>query len=102
MDKRIAGLMGAAAALTTLGTAQAAPGQPSGPTPAANYRELLDPIPNAVPLLKADNERLSQERFDVAQVSVQIGHHHHHHHGRIIIKRRYHHHHHHHHHHFHD
>jgi len=47
MDKKLAGLWGAAAALTTMTAAQAAPAcEPD--LPAANsYRDLLDPIPNA-------------------------------------------------------
>jgi hypothetical protein len=96
MDKKIAGLLGAAAALTTLGAAQASPAQPTEAAPAASYRDLLDPIPNAMPLLKADDERQAQARGEqLAQVEVRIGHHHHHHHWR----RYYHHHHHYHHHH---
>jgi hypothetical protein len=99
MDKRIAGLLGAAAALTTMTSAQAAPA-PAGSGPVTSYRDLLDPVPNAVPLLQADNARLGEtqanEKTEVAQITIGIGHHHHHHHVRV---RRHHHHHHHHHHH---
>jgi hypothetical protein len=92
MDKKIAGLLGAAAALTAVSGAQAAT-TPQGTelAPAANYADLLQPVPNAVQALKADDAR--RDEMQVAQVSVQIGHHHHHHH------RYYRHHHHHHHHH---
>src|ERR1700722_13793046 len=96
MDKRIAGLLGAAAALTTMTAAQA------GPEPVTSYRDLLDPVPNAVPLLQADNARLGEtqanQNTEVAQVTIQVGHHHHHHHHVRIIRRHHHHHHHHHHH----
>jgi hypothetical protein len=110
MEKKIAGLLGAAAALTTITNAQAAPAQLSEPTAATNYRELLNPIPNAVPLLKADDARLAKTRTNdaarLAQISVQVGHHHHHHHHRGVRVRVDHHHHHHfrhhHHHHHHD
>jgi hypothetical protein len=95
MDKKIAGLLGAAAALAAVGSANAATEAQGNPqNPAAGYRELLNPVPNAVAALKADDARRETEARNVktAQVSVQFGHHHHHHHVR-------HHHHHHHHHH---
>jgi hypothetical protein len=108
MDKKLAGLLGAAAALTTMTAAQAAmPGQQTELAPPTSYRDLLDPIPNPMSALKADDARRDEApRTEIAQVSVQMGHHHHHHHHhRGVILRigpghhRYHHHHHHHHHH---
>ena len=57
MDKKLAGLLGAAAALTTMTAAQAAPARGSELPRATSYRDLLDPIPNALPLLKADDQR---------------------------------------------
>lgn len=109
MDKKIAGLLGAAAALTTMtAAAQAMPAQNSELAPATSYRDLLDPIPNAVPMLKADDARLANRSAEeVAQISVQLGHHHHHHHHHhhgVVVHlgphhpRHYYHHHHHHHH----
>ena len=99
MDRKIAGLLGAAAALTTMTGAQAAPTQ-AGPGPETSYRDLLAPVANAVPLLEADNARLAaaqaNEKTEVAEITIGVGHHHHHHHVRVI--RRPHHHHHHHHH----
>lgn len=105
MDKRIAGLLGAAAALTTVTAAQAvAPAQATEPT---SYRDLLNPVPNAVAALKADEAQMAQQRpaeatneMQVAQVFYRRHHHHHHH---IIIRPfrrhfRFHDHHHHHHH----
>jgi hypothetical protein len=65
-------------------------------------RDLLDPIPNALPLLKADDQRLAQSA-GTRTAQVVIGHHHHH--GARVYVRvapradRHHHHHHHHHHH---
>jgi hypothetical protein len=102
MDKKLAGLLGAAAALTTLTAAQAAPVSGSEFPQATSYRDLLDPIPNAVPLLKADDARLAQTGA-VRTAEVVVGHHHHHHHRGVTVRvgPRYHRHHHHHHHHHH-
>lgn len=98
MDKKIAGLLGAAAALTAVTAAQATPAPQLAP--ATSYRDLLDPIANAVPTLQAeDGLRASRSANQVAQISVQLGHHHHHHH--IVVRRRHHHHHHHNYHHHH-
>ena len=106
MDKKIAGLLGAAAALATVGGANAATEVQGTPqNPATAYRELLNPVPNAVAALKADDARREAEARNVktAQVSVQLGHHHHHHGVRIRVGHHHHHHvrrsHHHHHHH---
>src|SRR5271163_4128230 len=117
MDKKLAGLLGAAAALTTMSSAQAAaPVQQTEIVPVTSYRDLLDPVPNALSALKADDARLAesqgmqdqstQDGVRVAQITVQVGHHHHHHHHhhRGVVVRvgpghpRHHHHHHHHHH----
>jgi len=58
MDKKIAGLLGAAAAFTTVTAAHAAvPGQQTELTPPSSYGELLQPVPNAVAMLKADDLR---------------------------------------------
>ena len=107
MDKKIAGLLGAAAALAAVGSANAATEAQGNPqNPAAGYRELLNPVPNAVAALKADDARRDAEARNVktAQVSVQFGHHHHHHHHHharphivVVPPHRHHHHHHHHH-----
>ena len=84
MDKKIAGLLGAAAALATISSVQAAPAQTTVLPQATSYRDLLDPVSNAMPLLKADDARLAEKRSsegtEVAQITVQVGHHHHHHH----------------------
>lgn len=105
MDKRIAGLLGAAAALTAVSTAQATTPQSTELAPATSYRDLLDPVANALPLLKAEDARTAQQSAtEVAQISVQLGHHHHHHHhhhGPVIRLGPGHHHHHHPHHHHH-
>jgi hypothetical protein len=93
MDERIAGLLGAAAALTAVNSAQAAtPTQEAGLAPAASYRELLNAVPNAVAALKADQ---AEQTGAPASGETRLAYHHHHHHHRQ-------HHHHHHHHHRHD
>jgi hypothetical protein len=83
MDKRIAGLLGAAAAVTALSGVQAN----AAPAQAASYADLLQPVPNAVSELQADDARRATE--PEAHVQLAQYHHHHHHHWR-----RYHHHHH--------
>jgi hypothetical protein len=100
MDKKIAGLLGAAAALTAINTTtQATPAQNTELAPGTTYRDLLNPVPNALSALKADNARLSRDQANgptrLAQVSVQVGHHHHHHHHGVRIRVGQHHHHHH-------
>jgi hypothetical protein len=105
MDKKVAGLLGAAAALTTLTAAHAA--TPAQTTEPASYRDLLNPVANPVEALKADDARLAQKTEaapNETQVAQVFYHHHHHHHHHVIIRpfRRHwrHHHHHHHHHHY--
>jgi len=108
MDKKIAGLLGAAAALATVSGANATEVQGNAQNPAASYRDLLNPVPKALEALKADDARLANRPTDevkLAQVGIVVGHHHHHHHHhvapRIRIVPSHHHHHHHHHHHDH-
>jgi hypothetical protein len=86
MDKKLAGLLGAAAAFTTMSAAQAAPAVGPELPQATSYRDLLDPIPNALPLLKADDQRLAQSA-GTRTAQVVIGHHHHHHHGARVYVR---------------
>ena len=91
MDKKIASLLGAAAALTAVNGAEAAaPAASPGLEPAATYRDLLEPIPNALALLKSEE---TQGTDKSANGRTQLAQYHHHHH-------RYYHYHHHHHHHY--
>ena len=101
MDKKLAGLLGAAAALTTMTAAKAAPAVGPEFPPVSSHRDLLDPVPNALPLLKADDQCLAQNGGTrTAQVVIGHHHHHHHHHGAGVYVRvgarahRHHHHHH--------
>jgi hypothetical protein len=98
MDKRIAGLLGAAAALTAVNNAEAA-------TPAAtlepigSYRDLLEPIPNALALLKTEDSQGGSVRANGDTRLAQHHHHHHHryyrhHHHHRYYRHHYHHHHH--------
>ena len=107
MDKKIAGVLGAVAALSTLTGAQAAPGDVLR---ASSYAELLNPIPDAAAQLKALDERAaSQPAGGEKSLQLAYPHHHHHHHHRayfrrpiiVVPHRHYHHYHHHHHHHHH-
>jgi hypothetical protein len=118
MDKKIAGVLGAVAALGGMNAAQAAPDpDPTEVLRANSYAELLAPIPNASTLLKAVDEARpgpsAEDNVQVAQYYYHHHHHHHHHHafypryydpyGPVVVvpryRRYYHHHHHHHHHH---
>ncbi|AXK80542.1 hypothetical protein DW352_08450 [Pseudolabrys taiwanensis] len=115
MDKKIAGLLGAVAALSSLPSAQAAapaiePTHTADAMQVSSYADLLTPVPNAVAVLKADDAARAQMSADEAQApdGVQVAqyyYHHHHHHHQIFIRRYHHHHHHwrrwHHHHHHH-
>ena len=113
MDKKIAGLLGAVAALGGLNAAQAAPAQdPTEILRANSFAELLEPIPNAAETLRAvDEAQLPEATVQQAQFYHHHHHHHHHHHafypryyapygGEIVVVpryRRYYRHHHHHH-----
>lgn len=97
MDKKIAGLLGAAAAVATVGCAQAstAPAQaPNDPLTARSYADLLTPIPNAGEALIADNARLEAKPSEGVQLAQYYHHHHHHHHHGYYRYYRHHHHHH--------
>lgn len=104
MEKKIAGVLGAVAALSTLTAVQAAP---TDVLRANSYAELLSPIPDAAAQLKALDEREASQPAG-QEKNLQLAyhdHHHHHHrayfHPRVVVvpHRHYHHHHHHHHHH---
>ena len=82
MDKKIAALLGAAAALTTVGGTSAALARPADPASATTYRDLLEPVPNAVAALIADDAaRAQRDPADVRLAQYHHHHHHHHHHG---------------------
>jgi hypothetical protein len=73
MNKLTAVLLGGAAALT-FNAAQAAP---AAIVPAQSYADLLQPVPDAVAALQADDTaRARQPKVELAQFR---GHHHHHH-----------------------
>jgi hypothetical protein len=127
MEKKVAGLLSAVAALGVLHSAQAAPSSASNSSPpdtlkVNSYADLLEPIPNALKVLaeieaqapvKPWEDNVTDDNVKVAQFYHHHHHHHHHgyyhhhhHHGYyrrgpviVIPGRRWHHHHHHHHHH---
>jgi hypothetical protein len=108
MDKKIAGLLGAVAALGSFTAAQASPAPaPTDLLKANSFADLLEPIPNAVAKLQAVDATTPPPSANVqlAQIVVFPHHHHHHHHHhhayrpRIVVVPGYRHHHHHHHHH---
>jgi hypothetical protein len=96
MDKKIAGLIGAVSSLAALDPAQAAIAHHlSDAMRAQSYDDLLEPIPNAVPLLQASDTLLKQRDAEASQAKVEMAqyYYHHHHHHRFF--RPYYHHHHH-------
>ena len=78
MDKKIAGLLGAVAALGTLGAVEAAPA-PTDVLQANSYADLLEPIANASALLQAIDEAAPPKADKNVQVAQFYYHHHHHH-----------------------
>src|ERR1700722_13475810 len=109
MDKTIMGLLGGASALALLGGSQAS-AAPTGDgvnllQPARSFAELLEPIPNAENVLRAENERSndiagSEDKPMVVADYYRHDYHHHyhdHHHHHHYYHHHYHHHHHHHH-----
>jgi hypothetical protein len=101
LDKTIMGLLGGASALALLGGSQPAAASPLDEVsllqPARSFAELLDPIPNAQSVLRAEIER-SGDAEEKPIVMAQYHHHHHHHHYHHHHHHYYHHHYHHHHH----
>jgi hypothetical protein len=85
MDKRLTGVLAAAATVATVGAAQALP-------QANSYAELLVSVPNSTDVLKADDQARAEGQARVQL--VQFHHHHHHHHHRVFIRHHHHHHHH--------
>ena len=83
MDRKIATIVGAAAALVAVpAIAKAASGQTPALTPAVSYSELLEPIQNPIQTLKIADAQDKQARLQNVQLSIELGnaHHHHHHH----------------------
>ena len=72
MDKKIAGLLGAAAALATVSGANATEVQGNAPNPAASYRDLLNPVPNALEALKTDDARLAGTPADEVKLAQDV------------------------------
>jgi hypothetical protein len=90
MDKKVAGLLGAIAALATLDGANASAGGPVNPADALHansYAELLNPVPNAKQAVMADDlARANREAADMKLAQYYMrdrengwDHHHHHH-----------------------
>jgi hypothetical protein len=102
MDKKIAGLIGAISAVVPLEAAHAnavAVPQPTEVLRAESFADLLEPIPNALALLRAADAQTGDLRAEAESPqnpnikTAGYYHHHHHHHS---YYRYYHHHHHHH------
>jgi len=87
MDKKIAGLLGAAVLTTASAAYAAAPTAEALPLP-ASYQDLLTPVPNPVAALRADDARLA--KAPAGEMKIAQFHHHHHHHRPPPRRRRYH------------
>ncbi len=107
MDKTMIGFLTGASALVLVGgvesSAAASFDHANALEPARSFAELLEPIPHATDILRAEHERdaaravdaADQKPFEVAQYQ-QHHYYHHHHHNVWPWRRNYHHHHHHH------
>src|SRR5215472_8075694 len=80
MDKKIAGFLGAAAAPTTMNAAQSSITEAVQNAPPTNYRDLLEPVPDALNALKADDARIAAAKTQGGERLAQYYYHHHHHH----------------------
>jgi len=81
MNKKVAALLSGTAALITLsGGAQAASPSVGSATTPQSYAELLDPIPNAIALMRADDAQRARHALERVQLAQYHHHHHHHHH----------------------
>jgi hypothetical protein len=100
LDKTLISLLGGASALALVGGSQAsaapAVDEANLLQPAQSFAQLLDPIPNAEKVLRAENERSDAGTAEEKPIVLAQYHHHHHHHH----YRHHHHHHHYHHHHY--
>ncbi len=99
MDRNVIYVLGAVGALAGAGPANAAAAALDAPSSgAASYADLLQPIPNAVAVLRAEDAAALAAAPDAGAPVVEnvqfIPHHHHHHHYRRYHRRYYHHHHH--------
>lgn len=117
MDRTLLSMLGGVSALALLsspGFAATPIEEPAPLRPASSFAELLDPIPNALSVLKAEDQRAATRPVQLAQWDGGMDgyyHHHHHHHHHHFQRfyappvmdfgwRRHHHHHHHWHHHY--
>lgn len=104
MDKTVIGLVAAIGAIAPLTSAQASTqaADLGAAMEVSSFADLLQPIPNALAILKASDEQETAnpaEGVQVAQLVVHTYHHHHHHH--VYVYRHHHHHYRYHHHHHH-
>ena len=84
LDKTLISLLSGASALALLGGSQAcaapAVDEANVLQPARSFSELLDPIPNAENVLRAENERAADAAEKPMVVAEYYHHHHHYHH----------------------
>ena len=89
MDTKSAMLAGAAATVIAASAFIASPAAAEPIPPAASYADLLQPVPNAMERLQADDARQGEARMIQAQYgNGPYAHHHHHHHHHHYRSRR--------------
>jgi hypothetical protein len=85
LEKKIAGIVGAVAALGTIGSVQAAPApNPTDVLQVSSYADLLQPVQNAGAFLQALDEQQSSGSM---QPSIRLAQNHHHHHDHSYARR---------------
>src|SRR5579864_8913336 len=92
MERKVAGVIGAIAALGAFSSAQAAtpPADPTEVLKAGSFADLLKPIPNALETLRAVDAAMPARPDDETQMAQYYPqgyyhhHHHHHHHAQML------------------
>ena len=80
MNKSLVALLSGTALLTLSAAPAAASANAEGTLGARSYAELLDPVANPLPTLKADDARFARQPVNPLQLAQYRHHHHHHHH----------------------
>ena len=92
MKNHLAFLLCSATALLAWNVAQAAPAASAPSGSAQSYADLLEPIPNAVAALIADDLARARQPKPILQLAQFYRHHHHHHHHHGFYRHHHHHH----------
>lgn len=94
MKRHLTFLLCSTTGLLSWNAAHAMPSPLEQPAPARSYADLLEPIPNAVEALLADELSRARQPKPLVQLAQYYHHHHHHHHHGYFEHHHHHHHHH--------